>query len=81
MSRYTSRYVGHFSPAPDTVPVFDLVIGTVKACVRAFSAYLRERRRTSRNYMQLSAMPDHILKDIGIGRSELHYQANGGRNR
>jgi uncharacterized protein YjiS (DUF1127 family) len=35
-----------------------------------------ERRRLS---AMLSAMPDHILKDIGISRSEIDYRVQNGR--
>jgi uncharacterized protein YjiS (DUF1127 family) len=41
---------------------------------------LRCRLRMSKDSDHLASMPDHILKDIGIGRSEILYLTRAGRD-
>jgi uncharacterized protein YjiS (DUF1127 family) len=41
---------------------------------------LREKARISKDRANLAAMPDHLLKDIGIGRSEIFYLTRSGRD-
>lgn len=41
---------------------------------------LRRRIRLSSDGEYLQSMPDHMLKDIGIGRSEIFYLTRSGRD-
>ncbi|MEM6422606.1 MAG: DUF1127 domain-containing protein, partial [Pseudomonadota bacterium] len=50
------------------------IVGSLSALwrsLRAFAAYLQERRQAVREYHQLHEMPDHLLRDIGLSREDL----------
>jgi uncharacterized protein YjiS (DUF1127 family) len=53
----------------------------ILTAARTLAADLKERRRIAEDYRKLSEMPDHILKDMGIGRSELPYLTRYGQRR
>ena len=44
-----------------------------------FAKNIVRRARVNAAHRRLSAMPDHMLKDIGISRSELGYRVQYGR--
>jgi uncharacterized protein YjiS (DUF1127 family) len=54
--------------------------GAVVAGGAGIAAWYRRRRRIERNIAELSALSDHLLKDIGIHRSEIASVVRSGRD-
>ena len=55
------------------------VIGAIAASGPEFAKHIARRVRINADRRRLAEMPDHILKDIGIGRSEIDYRVEYGR--
>lgn len=53
--------------------------GVVGHAVAGVVRYFRREREIARAVRQLAAMPDHMLKDMGIDRHEIEYAARFGR--
>jgi uncharacterized protein YjiS (DUF1127 family) len=51
----------------------------VRRAVKANSDHMAKRRRIRADRKLLMSMPDHMLKDIGIYRSEIDYVLEYGR--
>lgn len=79
MSRHSAGTAGHQNPVDELSAVFGMAAGAVTGCIKGLIAGLRWRCRSAANYRRLSGVPDHILKDIGVGRSEVRYLARYGR--
>ena len=52
----------------------------VASAVSSFLLSMAERRRLRRATRELEAMDDHMLKDIGVGRSEIMRAVRYGRD-
>lgn len=48
---------------------------SLSAAVSSASAYIQRRRREQVTRRELSALDDHLLRDIGLSRSEIPYMA------
>jgi uncharacterized protein YjiS (DUF1127 family) len=59
--------------------VVALVLQVLTTHIRNLCTRLREQRRPRRAARDLEALDDHILKDIGIGRSEIGRLVRNGR--
>jgi uncharacterized protein YjiS (DUF1127 family) len=52
---------------------------SIWAALRDIIARQRERRRQHRDARDLRFLSDHVLRDIGIGRSEITFITQAGR--
>lgn len=60
-------------------PAISAVVLVVRSALKAFGNYLERRQRIRSDRIQLMSKPDHMLKDIGIKRSEIDFVVNHGR--
>jgi len=51
---------------------------TVSALIKRCWSALQERRKRARLRTALYALPDRVLRDIGVSRSEIEYLARNG---
>lgn len=51
---------------------------TVSALIKRYWTALQERRKRARLRAALYALPDRVLRDIGVSRSEIEYLAQNG---
>jgi uncharacterized protein YjiS (DUF1127 family) len=56
-----------------------LVFQSLTSSIRRLVATLGERRRLRRAERDLETLDDHMLRDIGIGRSEIRRAVRSGR--
>jgi uncharacterized protein YjiS (DUF1127 family) len=59
--------------------VFDVCLAAARDLAWLIAA-ISDELRIRRDMRQLTAMDDHMLKDIGLGRSEIEYRVRHGRD-
>jgi uncharacterized protein YjiS (DUF1127 family) len=61
-----------------TRALFDAVFAISKA-IKRFDDEMQQRRRIRTGTEQLMSMPDYMLRDMGISRSEIRFVTRHGR--
>ena len=73
MQALTPNFATPFNRQDDH-PISGLTYGLVKAAMRiadTLSARVRDLRSTRRGILEMQALSDHLLQDVGVQRSEI----------
>ena len=77
---YDVSTVRSHAPRQRQATIFDACLAAAARGVAWLIAVIADELRIRRDMRQLAAMDDHMLKDIGLRRSEIEYCVRYGRD-